>query len=104
LKLFFSLLNSNLERLLIFILTKPLYRARVTQETVFVTCNQPSTGAIFGVTIRTGKVLHFQFNGQAISFPMADAAPLVAISGGGGVLRLPATIHRFQQILTEPGI
>ncbi len=121
--------------------TKPLYRARVTQETVFVTCNQPSTGAIFGITVRTGQVLRFQLNGQAIvpyiistlrdndlgiklagrlGLPgaenlyaaeferlisqrlIADAARLVANSGGA--LRSPATIHRFQQILTEPGI
>eukprot|EP00590_Aulacoseira_subarctica_P006793 CAMPEP_0172414528 /NCGR_PEP_ID=MMETSP1064-20121228/1169_1 /TAXON_ID=202472 /ORGANISM="Aulacoseira subarctica , Strain CCAP 1002/5" /LENGTH=1718 /DNA_ID=CAMNT_0013151243 /DNA_START=102 /DNA_END=5258 /DNA_ORIENTATION=+ len=45
---------------------KTLYRARVLQETLFVTCSQPNTGLIYGITVRTGKVMRFQLNGQAI--------------------------------------
>ena len=45
---------------------KTMYRAKVTQETVFVTCGQESTGAVFGVTVRTGKVIRIQLNGQAL--------------------------------------
>jgi len=42
---------------------KALYRARVTNDTVFVTCAQTSTGAMFGVTVRKGSVLRVQLNG-----------------------------------------
>jgi len=45
---------------------KTMYRAKITQETVFTTCSQDSTGAIFGITVRTGKVLRVQLNGQAL--------------------------------------
>mmetsp|Transcript_46155 Transcript_46155/g.70589 ORF Transcript_46155/g.70589 Transcript_46155/m.70589 type:complete len:1732 (-) Transcript_46155:57-5252(-) len=45
---------------------KVMYRQRVTQETVFVTCPQPSTGAIFGITVRRGSVLRIQLNAQAV--------------------------------------
>lgn len=45
---------------------KTMYRAKVTQETVFVTCGQDSTGAVFGITVRTGKVIRVQLNGQAL--------------------------------------
>merc|ERR1719343_1678291 len=42
---------------------KALYRARVTNDTVFVTCSQESTGAMFGITVRRGSVLRVQLNG-----------------------------------------
>jgi clathrin heavy chain len=45
---------------------KTMYRAKVTQDTVFVTCSQDSTGAIFGITVRKGQVFRLQLNGQAL--------------------------------------
>eukprot|EP00591_Stephanopyxis_turris_P001746 CAMPEP_0195517552 /NCGR_PEP_ID=MMETSP0794_2-20130614/11004_1 /TAXON_ID=515487 /ORGANISM="Stephanopyxis turris, Strain CCMP 815" /LENGTH=1705 /DNA_ID=CAMNT_0040646371 /DNA_START=237 /DNA_END=5354 /DNA_ORIENTATION=- len=45
---------------------KALYRARITQDTVFVTCAQASTGAVFGITVRKGQVFRIQLNGQAL--------------------------------------
>lgn len=43
---------------------KFLYRARIGNETVFTTCS--AAGSVFGITVRTGKVLRFQLNPQAI--------------------------------------
>lgn len=45
---------------------KTLYRGRVTQDTIFCTCGQESTGAVYGITVRKGNVLRFQLNGQAL--------------------------------------
>lgn len=45
---------------------KTIYRAKVTPDTVFVTCAQASTGAIFGITVRKGQVFRLQLNGQAL--------------------------------------
>ena len=45
---------------------KTIYRAKVTQDTVFVTCPQPSSGAVFGITVRKGQVFRLQLNGQAL--------------------------------------
>ena len=45
---------------------KTVYRAKVTQDTVFVTCSQVSTGAVFGITVRKGQVFRIQLNGQAL--------------------------------------
>ncbi|CAB9523353.1 Clathrin heavy chain 1 [Seminavis robusta] len=45
---------------------KTIYRAKVTADTVFVTCPQDSTGAIFGITVRKGAVFRLQLNGQAL--------------------------------------
>mmetsp|Transcript_32005 Transcript_32005/g.47250 ORF Transcript_32005/g.47250 Transcript_32005/m.47250 type:complete len:1732 (+) Transcript_32005:118-5313(+) len=45
---------------------KTMYRAKVTQDTIFVTCVQESTGAVFGVTVRKGQVFRLQLNGQAL--------------------------------------
>jgi clathrin heavy chain len=45
---------------------KTMYRAKVTQDTVFVTCPQESTGAIFGITVRKGQVFRLQLNGPAL--------------------------------------
>jgi clathrin heavy chain len=45
---------------------KTLYRAKVTQDTVFVTCPQDSTGAIFGITVRKGQVFRLQLNAPAL--------------------------------------
>jgi clathrin heavy chain len=38
----------------------------VTQDNLFVTCAQASTGAIFGITLRKGQVYRLQLNGQAL--------------------------------------
>lgn len=45
---------------------KTIYRAKVTSETVFVTCADDVTGAIFGITIRRGAVFRLQLNGAAL--------------------------------------
>lgn len=45
---------------------KTMYRAKITQDTVFVTCPQDSTGSIFGITVRKGQVFRLQLNGQAL--------------------------------------
>jgi len=45
---------------------KTMYRAKVTQETVFCTCGQESTGAVFGITVRSGRVFRILLNGQAL--------------------------------------
>jgi len=45
---------------------KTMYRAKVTADTIFVTCPQDSTGAIFGITVRKGSVFRLQLNGQAL--------------------------------------
>lgn len=45
---------------------KTIYRGKVTPDTVFVTCPQPSSGAIFGITVRKGQVFRLQLNGQAL--------------------------------------
>jgi clathrin heavy chain len=45
---------------------KTIYRAKVTQDTVFVTCPQDSTGAVFGITVRKGQVFRLQLNGPAL--------------------------------------
>jgi len=45
---------------------KTMYRAKVTNDTVFVTCAQESTGAIFGITVRKGSVFRLQLNGQTL--------------------------------------
>lgn len=45
---------------------KTIYRAKITQDTVFVTCAQESTGAVFGITVRKGEVFRLQLNGQAL--------------------------------------
>ena len=47
---------------------KTLYRAKITTYTVFITCAQESTGAMFGITGRSGKAFRVQINGQAL-FP-----------------------------------
>jgi Clathrin-H-link/Clathrin, heavy-chain linker len=38
----------------------------VTQDNLFVTCAQASTGAIFGIILRKGQVYRLQLNGQAL--------------------------------------
>ena len=41
-----------------------MYRSKVTNDTVFVTCPQDATGAVFGITVRKGSVFRLQLNGQ----------------------------------------
>jgi clathrin heavy chain len=45
---------------------KTMFRTRITQETVFVTCGQQSTGAVFGITVRTGRVMRIALNGPTL--------------------------------------
>lgn len=45
---------------------KTVYRAKVTNETIFLTCPSETAGGVFGITVRTGKVLRFQLNQQQI--------------------------------------
>lgn len=45
---------------------KALYRAKITQDTIFVTCAQQSSGAVFGVTVRKGQVFRVMLNGAAL--------------------------------------
>ena len=45
---------------------KTVYRTKITQDTVFVTCAQESTGAIFGITVRKGQVFRLSLNGQGL--------------------------------------
>jgi clathrin heavy chain len=45
---------------------KTVFRNRVTQETVFLSVAQESTGAVFGITVRRGQVFRLQVNNQAL--------------------------------------
>jgi len=45
---------------------KTLYRAKITNDTVFCTCSQDSTGAMFGITVRRGQVFRVLLNGPAL--------------------------------------
>ena len=45
---------------------KALCRARITTDTVFVTCPQTSTGGILGVTARKGQLLQVSVNEQTL--------------------------------------
>ena len=45
---------------------KTVYRAKVTNDTVFVTCAQTASGAVFGITVRKGQVFRLQMNGQVL--------------------------------------
>ena len=45
---------------------KTMYRAKITNDTVFCTCCQQSTGAMFGISVRKGQVFRIQLNGQAL--------------------------------------
>jgi len=43
---------------------KALYRAQITQETVFCSCANAATGAMYGITVRKGVVLRLMLNGN----------------------------------------
>jgi len=45
---------------------KALYRARITTDTVFVTCPQTSTGGMLGITARKGQLLQVSVNEQTL--------------------------------------
>jgi len=45
---------------------KTMYRAKVTADTIFATCPQESTGAVFGITVRKGQVFRIQLNGPSL--------------------------------------
>jgi clathrin heavy chain len=44
---------------------KPIYRARITQDTVFVSAEHTSSGGLLGIT-RRGQVLHVGINEQCL--------------------------------------
>jgi clathrin heavy chain len=77
---------------------KTMFRTRITQETVFVTCPQTSTGAVFGITVRTGKVLRIGLNGQNlvpyIVNTLRDNDLAIKIAGRLG---LPGAEHLYTQ-------
>mmetsp|Transcript_21954 Transcript_21954/g.32005 ORF Transcript_21954/g.32005 Transcript_21954/m.32005 type:complete len:1722 (-) Transcript_21954:178-5343(-) len=41
---------------------KPMYRARITQDTVFAACEHAASGGILAITSRKGQVLHVSLN------------------------------------------
>jgi len=45
---------------------KVIYRAKITTETVFCTCSQETTGAMFGITVKRGQVICIMLNNQAL--------------------------------------
>ena len=45
---------------------KVIYRAKITSETVFCTCSQETTGAMFGITVKRGQVICIMLNSQAL--------------------------------------
>lgn len=75
---------------------KVMYRAKVTNETVFTTCAQDSTGAIFGITVRRGSVLRIQLNSQHvvpyITTTLRDTQLALQIAGR---LNLPGAENLF---------
>merc|ERR1719253_786169 len=77
---------------------KTLFRTRITQETVFVTCAQPATGAVFGITVRTGRVLRLCLNGpQLVPYvlnTLRDNDLAIAVAGRLG---LPGAEHLYTQ-------
>lgn len=77
---------------------KTMFRTRITQETVFVTCPQSSTGMVFGITVRTGKVLRIGLNGQNlvpyIVNTLRDNDLAIKVAGRLG---LPGAEHLYTQ-------
>ncbi len=64
---------------------RALYRARISQDTVFVATPQSSTGGVLGVTIKKGQVLQVQVN-EATLVPyimntLKDANLAIALAG-----------------------
>ena len=45
---------------------KALYRARITTDTVFVTCGVSATGGLLGITARKGQLLQVSLNEQTL--------------------------------------
>ncbi|GKY91971.1 hypothetical protein MPSEU_000168700 [Mayamaea pseudoterrestris] len=75
---------------------KTFFRNRVTNETVFATCTQESTGAIFGITVRSGKVLRLQFNGSAlVPYVMSTLRDTDLATKMAGRLNLPGAEGLF---------
>ena len=77
---------------------KTMFRTRITQETVFVTCAQHSTGAVFGITVRTGRVLRISLNGPNlvpyIVNTLRDTDLAIKVAGRLG---LPGAEHLYTQ-------
>ena len=97
---------------------KTLHKAKITTNTVFVTCVQESTGTMFGIPVTSGKVFRILMNGQVlvpynpiliclvlktcktaferlvVGKEVSTAAKIVASSGP--VLRTPVMIAHFQ--------
>jgi len=45
---------------------RPLYRARISQDTIFCACVDPVEGSVLGITVRKGKVLRIALNEAAL--------------------------------------
>jgi len=45
---------------------RPLYRARISQDTIFCATIDPNDGSLYGVTVRRGKVLKIQLNESSL--------------------------------------
>jgi len=77
---------------------KTMFRTRITQETVFVTCAQDSTGAVFGITVRSGRVLRIALNGQNlvpyVVNTLRDTELAIKVAGRLG---LPGAEHLYAQ-------
>ena len=80
---------------------KTMFRTRITQETIFVTCVQGGSGgagAVFGITVRTGRVLRIMLNAQTlvpyIVNNLRDADLAIKIAGRLG---LPGAEHLYTQ-------
>mmetsp|Transcript_18983 Transcript_18983/g.34166 ORF Transcript_18983/g.34166 Transcript_18983/m.34166 type:complete len:1741 (-) Transcript_18983:249-5471(-) len=77
---------------------KTMFRTRITQETVFVTCAQSSTGAVFGITVRSGRVLRISLNGDNlvpyIVNTLRDNELAIKVAGRLG---LPGAEHLYTQ-------
>jgi clathrin heavy chain len=77
---------------------KTMFRHRFTNDTVFVTCTQESTGALFGITVRSGKVLRLQLNGQAlVPYIMTTLRDVDLALKVAGRLNLPGAENLFTQ-------
>jgi clathrin heavy chain len=77
---------------------KTMFRTRITQETMFVTCAQESTGAVFGITVRTGRVYRIALNGPNlipyIVNTLRDNDLAIKVAGRLG---LPGAEHLYTQ-------
>eukprot|EP00559_Dactyliosolen_fragilissimus_P005094 CAMPEP_0184856570 /NCGR_PEP_ID=MMETSP0580-20130426/1757_1 /TAXON_ID=1118495 /ORGANISM="Dactyliosolen fragilissimus" /LENGTH=1720 /DNA_ID=CAMNT_0027351673 /DNA_START=136 /DNA_END=5301 /DNA_ORIENTATION=- len=75
---------------------KTIYRSKVTADTVFCTCAQKDTGAIFGITVRKGSVFKIQVNGPAlVPFILSTLRDNDLAIKLAGRLNLPGAEHLY---------